>query len=305
MISNRPFAALCAVTSLVVVCLSGCGPTSPGSPPTSGGGSAQPSTMPASPAGTKAGAAMVAVAVYYLGEERLWREADGQPIDQIKLYREFHRVPAGDGGPQARTAAAVAAMLDQASAYDPDYRSGWPSGAHVRQVGVDSDAVMVDLSGAATNSVGAEVAHQAVQQLVWTATAASGKPGVRLLLDGEPVSELWGHAAVGGVLRRAPAVDVLAHVWLIDPQHSATVARTFTIHVSGSVFESTIQVRVRQGDRTVSERYVTVGTSPAGKFGEAKTTVTLSPGSYIVEVYAESAVDGREMFLDNHTITVG
>ena len=103
---------------------------------------------------------------------------------------------------------------------------------------------------------------------------------------------------------RAKALDTLASVWLIDPQHGATVGRTFALHVSGATFESTIQLRVRQGDRTVSQKYVTVSTTSTGRFGEAKTTFTLSPGGYVIEAYAESAVDGRVAFLDDHSITV-
>jgi hypothetical protein len=242
--------------------------------------------------------------VYYLGEERLWREDDGQPLHRIRLYREFHQVPTGDGSPRAMTAAAITAMLDE-SAFDPDYSSGWPAAASLRDVSIDGDTVTVDLSAAAANSVGAEAAEQAVQQLIWTATAASDKPGVRLLLDGEPATELWGHVAVSGVLKRAAALGTIAQLWLIDPQHGSTVASTFTVHVSGSVFESTVQLRVRQGDQTVSDKFVTLAGGSEDQFGEAKTTMTLSPGSYVVEAYAESAVDGRVSFLDNHTITVG
>ncbi len=243
--------------------------------------------------------------MYYLGEERIWREDDGQPVDRIRLYREFHQVPAGDGSPRAKTAAAITAMLADGNAFDPDYSSGWPAAASLRDVSIDGDTVTVDISGAAANSVGAETAEQAVQQLIWTATAASDKPGVRLLLDGEPATELWGHVTVGGVLKRAAALGTIAQLWLIDPQHDSTVAPTFTVHVSGSVFESTVQLRVRQGDQTVSEKFVTLAGGSEDRFGEAKTTMTLSPGSYVVEAYAESAVDGRVFFLDNHTITVG
>jgi hypothetical protein len=245
------------------------------------------------------------VAVYYIGTERVWRESDGQPIDRIKLYREFHRGPAGDGSPQARTAKAVGEMLDRASAYDPDYRTGWPSSARVRQVRVEGDTVTVDLGGAERNNVGAEVANQAVQQLIWTATAASGKAGVRLLLDGAEVSELWGHVAVGGTLRRGKALDVVAHVWLIDPQHDATVGRTFTIHVSGKTYESTIHLRIRQSNRTVLQTFVTVAAPPGNEFGEAKKEVTLPPGSYTIEAYGDSGIEGGgPPFLDDHTIRV-
>jgi hypothetical protein len=295
MTTNRTSPARWAIVALTVVGLAGCAPIAPAS-----GGSTTPSTPSTVPTSA---ATEATVAVYFLGLERHWREADGQQVELIKLYREFHRVPAGDGGLEAKTLAAVAAML-AGDAFDPDYRTGWPNGAKVRSVAVGDDAVTVDLAGAATNSVGAEAAQQTVQQLVWTATAASGRSSVRLLLDGEPVSDLWGHVGVGGALRRAPALDTLALVWLIDPQHGATVGRTVTIHVSGSTFESTIQLRVRQGDRTVAERHVTTASTGGGQFGEAKTTLALSPGSYVIEAYAESAVDGRPTFLDDHSVTV-
>ena len=96
----------------------------------------------------------------------------------------------------------------------------------------------VDLGGAAANDVDAETAGLALQQLVWTATAASGRPGVRLLFDGVPADRLWGQAPAGGVLRRAPMVDVVAPVWLISPQHGATVGRNVEVHVAGIVFEA-------------------------------------------------------------------
>ena len=296
MTNNRTVPLRWAAVAATVVGIAGCGPLPS---PTPGGPATTPSTVETS----ATGATVVSVPVYFLGIERHWQEADGQPVERIKLYREFHRVPAADGGLQAKTHAAVTAMLD-GHTLDPDYRTGWPDGARVRSVAVGDDTATVDLAGAATNSVGAEAAQQTVEQLIWTATAASGKSGIRLLLDGEPASDLWGHVSVGGVLRRAKALDTLASVWLIDPQHGATVGRTFALHVSGATFESTIQLRVRQGDRTVSQKYVTVSTTSTGRFGEAKTTFTLSPGGYVIEAYAESAVDGRVAFLDDHSITV-
>jgi len=303
--AHRLHAALCAtaVTLAGLAGLAGCGktpasgpPAATAAPPTSTPGS---STTGAAPPQT---ATRAALAVYYLGTERVWRESDGTPIDRVKLYREFHRLAAGDGGAAARARAAIAEML-AASALDPDYRTGWPSGARVRDVRVAGGVVTVDIGGAARNNVGSEVADQAVQQLVWTATAASGQAGVRLLIDGQPVDELWGHVAVGGVLRRSPAEDVQAHVWLIDPQHGASVGRTFTVHVSGYVFESTIYIRARQGGRTVRETFVTVAGD--GNFGEARTRLTLPPGRYTLEAYEPSnATAGRELYLDDHVITV-
>ncbi len=304
MFTTRTLTAICGAALVAVLGLSGCGQQSNGTPSngTQSNGSQSNGPLPTT---AQSDAVLATVPVYYLGEERIWREGDGQPVDRIRLYREFHQAPAGDGGAEAKAAAAITVMLGEGSAFDPDYGSGWPAVASLREVSIDGDAVTVDLSGASTNNVGAEAAQQAVQQLIWTATAASGKPGVRLLLDGEPVTELWGHVAVSGVLKRAAALGTIAQLWLIDPQHGAALAPTFTVHVTGSVYESTVQLRVRQGDRTVSEKFVTLAGGSENQFGEAKTTMTLAPGSYVVEAYAESAVDGRVSFLDNHTITVG
>lgn len=294
--TTRTLPALCAVAILTALTVSGCGQPSNGSPPSG--------SLPIGSPPTSAGSAAVEVTVpvYYLGEERIWREVDLQPVDRIRLYREFHKVAVGDGSDQAKAAAAITAMLDDGIAFDPDYSSGWPAAASVREVSIDGDTVTVDLGGAATNSVGAEAAQQAVQQLVWTATAASGKSGVRLLLDGEPVSELWGHVSVGGVLKRTAPLGTIALVWLIDPQHGATVPSTFTVHVSGAPYESTMHLRVRQGDQTIRQTFVNL----AGEdlFGEAKTTMTLPPGTYTIEAYGESAVGVGVTALDDHSITV-
>jgi hypothetical protein len=293
--THRPFAITLAATALAL--LAGCAqpaPAPPGQPsPTGATGTESAAPPPSAPDG--------ALAVYYLGTERLHGE-DGRQVERIKLYREFHRIPGGDGSQQARTLAAIAEMLKAGTAYDPDYRTGWPAGARVNQVRIDGDTVIVDLHGVAKNNVGAEAANQAVQQLIWTATAVSGKSVVRLLVDSTPAVELWGHVTVGGDLRRGRALDVLALVWLIDPQHGAVVGQTFTIHVSGSVHEGTVQLRARQGDRTVKEQFVTAG--GMDQFNEAKTTMTLPAGTYVLEAYSQSMADGRPMFLDNHTITV-
>lgn len=289
-------AALASVTAILIG-VGSCAPPPAGDPiagPPSG--TAQPvepdPTGPAGPTGTPPPAGTAQVPVYYLGLDR----------SRPRLYREFHPLPVGDGSPAAKARAAVTEMLDGRTAYDPDYASSWPAGAAVREVRIDGDVVVVDLSGAARNPVGSEYAGQAVQQLIWTATAATGLGKVRILLDGQRVTELWGHVDVRGDLRRAPLVDVAALVWLIDPQHGSTVPRTFDIRVAGVVFESTMYIRVRRGASTVVDRFVTL--SGPSRQGEGRLTVTLDPGTYTVEAFERSAEDGSVQHLDNHSITV-
>jgi len=305
-----------AGAAAAAVVLAGSGPPTVTPPPPPPGASVTPApsgppattapanpTVPTAPASPTAGTpTSQLLAVYYLGIDRLTAES-GTPINRPRLYREFHRLPAGDGGAAARTRAAVAQMLDGRTAADPDYASSWPASSRVRDVRVDPDTVTVDLAGAAVNGTDAETARITVEQLVWTATAASGRAGVRLLLDGRPVDRLWGQVPTGGVLRRGPAESVVAPVWLIAPQHGATTGRTVDVHIAGIVWEATVNLRVTRAGAVVDERVLTLNAGPPQQ-GEITVRLTLAPGGYVLEAYARSAVDGSIQHLDNHTVVV-
>jgi hypothetical protein len=306
--TTRRHAMLTAAVAAVVLLLGACGgsggepdpdPTTP--PPgtdVSGGGSlGEPPAPPATSSDT--------VAVYYVGDELVVREGAGAQ-EQPRLYREFRTLEVGDGSLPARLTAALGQALTPGSALDPDFRSGWPATAQVTAVEISGSTATVDLTGAGSHSVGSEAAHIAVQQLVWTATAVPEVDSVVITMDGSPVTELWGHVAVDTPLTREPSAQVLALLWLISPQHGQTVPGTFEVHIYGAPFEATAQLRVRQGASVVHEQFVTLGGSGfPDHFGEVKLDLTLEPGTYTLEVYEESAVDGTEIRLDDKVITVG
>lgn len=233
------------------------------------------------------------VAVYYLGG----------PSDRPRLYREFAQVPLTTGSTDEQVTAALRRLLEQGHPADPDYRTGWPAGVRLRGAEVSGGIATVDLTGLTGRHVARDRAELTVQQLVWTATAVPGVSGVRLRLDGAPVDRLWDAADVSGVLRRAPAARVLAPVWLISPQHGDTLGRGFEVHVAGILPEATAQLRIRQGDRIVAERLVTLSAAGPAQ-GEWRASFTLDPGEYTLQAYAVSLVDGREQHLDDHTVTV-
>jgi hypothetical protein len=277
---------------------------SPGAGATTAAPAGTPGTATSSRAPIGSGTQRASLAVYYVGVDRFVGEG-GTQSERPRLFREFRRLAAGDGSPAARTRAAVEAMLS-ADPADPDYARAWPDQAGVRDVRADGSTVTVDLSGAGeagTTTLDSERALIAVQELVWTATAASGEPGVRLLLDGVAPDLLWGHVAGDEVLRRAPMVDVAAPVWLIAPQQGAVVGREVDVHVAGFVFEATAQLRVRRGEEVVAERVLTLSAGGPAQ-GEANVTLTLAPGTYVIEAYELSAVDGSVQHLDDHTVTV-
>ncbi|GIG92437.1 GerMN domain-containing protein [Plantactinospora endophytica] len=263
------------------------GPTPPGGPvaPSAGQSTGTQTTAPA--------ATTAALAVYYLG---------GDPA-RPRLYREFHRLWLHDGSARDRITAALRNLLDSPVGMDPDYRSAWPEGTDLRDVTVGDGVATVDLAGAARAGVDEVTARLAVQQLVWTVTAVPGVSGLRLRLDGAPVDRLWGRVDISGVLRRAPAMEVLAPVWLISPQHGDAVGRSFQVHVAGILPEATAQFRIQRGSRTVREQFVTLSEAGPAQ-GERKFTVSLPPGRYTLTAYAISLADGSEQYLDDHTVTV-
>lgn len=242
--------------------------------------SAPPTSAPAVPPPTRsspsAGTGTESLAIYYVADD------GGKP----RLYREFHRLPADDS-PAGKVRAAVTGMLAPESADDPDYTTPWPAGTAVRDVAVDGSRVTVDLTAAPPDDI-------AAQQLVWTVAAAvGGDPQVRLRHDGRDVR----------TLRKAPALDTLGALWLIEPQQGATVARTFDVHAAGAVFEANALLTVRMGRTVVTEKILTLSAGAPAR-GEARITLTLAPGTYVLELYAHSAEDGSVQHLDDHTVTV-
>ena len=227
----------------------------------------------ASPNGTAPAAGTRAVAVYYAAGGR--------------LYREFH--------PRPRTAAvireAVTAMLRE-RAYDPDYRSLWPAGTTVSGVSKAGNVVTVDLSAGP-----ASTPALAVQQLVWTVTAADrSATRVRALVRGRPLTP----TPVG----RAPSYEVLGAVWVLAPLTGASVPRTFSVSGEATVFEATVSWELRQGGAVVRRGFATATTGAPGR-GTWRATVTApAAGSYQLVAFESSAKDGSVLSPDSKSITV-
>ncbi|MFY1632481.1 Gmad2 immunoglobulin-like domain-containing protein [Solwaraspora sp. WMMB335] len=239
-------------------------------------------TPTAGGAGEQAGATVVTLPVYYAGE------VDGR----LRLYREFHQFELTAAGTVPELRAAITEMLTAARLRDPDYRTLWPTGAAVSSVWTQYGMVGVNIADARVANLDEPAAQAAVQQLAWTvAGVVGGDPEILLLIDGEPVPRLWGHVDTSQAFTKAPALDALGLLWLIEPQHGATVRGTFTVHLAGSVFEATAQLRVRRGNQVVHEQFVTLDAGAPGR-GEASVELTLPPGDYTVEAYEESMVSG-------------
>ncbi len=251
---------------------------------------------PTSSASPTAGAGKQQVAVYYA----LTTQEGLGP----RLVREFHPLAAKTQTSVVEQVRAAATEMLTHNALDPDYANLWPNGARVANVTLAGNTATVDITGAASANLGSQAAEIAVQQLVWTVTAVPNIDAVTILLDGSPAAEIWGHVDLSKPLRRASALDTLAPVWLISPQHGDRVGREVTLHIAGIAFEATVHYEVRVGTRIVKEGFVTLSKG-APEQGEAKQAVTLEPGDYVIAAYLVSPEDAEKEHLDDHAVSVG
>jgi hypothetical protein len=247
-----------------------------------------------------------AVPVYYVGDT-------GQGP---RLFREFHPGIGADPLTQA-VADAVSRTPD-----DPDYRTPWPDGTEV-QASFDGEGddgqISLNLSGVASDRPGSmskAEAEMAVQQLVWTAQAATQTTApVALRLDGQPTTTILG-VPVNEPLARAAELDVLAQVWIIDPAEGATVEDGFTVRGVGSFFEANVVWELHRGglDGPVVASQATTGepvmAEECCRMAPYEFTVDLpddaEPGEYTLRVHDEDMSDGEgfKPFEDTKTVVV-
>ena len=257
--------------------------TSPATPATTSAITTAPAQTPA--AATSPSAKLTAMPIYWVAESRR----------SFALYREFRGIP-DTGGP---VSSAVSAMT-RLKPLDPDYMNPWRPASRVK-VSQKGNAITVDLSkdAFANTQVGSEVADRAVQQLVYTATAAAQKAGtpastVKITVDGAAF-DAWGVIRLGAAMQRAPMSTVQAHTWVTSPQQGEDLpAGTVTFKGFGTAFEATFVWEVRNGSKAVVAKGSTMGGSGDGTFGEFTFTAKLTPGSYTLEVSGTDPSGGAE-----------
>ncbi|GAA1132605.1 GerMN domain-containing protein [Arthrobacter flavus] len=241
--------------------------------------------------------------VYWLGDN------DGS----IQLYREF--LDGGKGGDPI--AAAVQAMTAN-SPTDPDYFGSWSPAESVSASISPDNVITVDISADAFNTpLDQGAAYRAIQQLVYTATAAASNAGlvsggdpsrVVVLVDGAAGYTAFGHIELGGQLQRD--ATLMAPIWIIEPQQGAVRDQpTITVSGSGRTENAVLHWRIDEvtGDELESYRSGTVGleasTSSPGLF---EFTIALVPGEYEISVFdrPQAGQENRELDTDTKRVVV-
>ncbi|WP_051298433.1 GerMN domain-containing protein [Arthrobacter castelli] len=242
--------------------------------------------------------------VYWLGES-------GR---SVYLYREFREVE-HQGDP---ITTAISAMTT-AQPLDDDYFNPWQPASSVA-ASVSTDGVItVDMSADAfARPLDAGMARRAVQQLVYTATAAAASSGltsqdeqiqVVILVDGHTGYRAFDHVTLGEPMVRD--ASLAAPVWVIDPQ-------------DGTVFKGnkvTIKGRGVARDNILGWEITAVGASVAREVSRPMTgsvklgpdgagpftfSVTLPKGSYELRVFQgdPGASRSQQRFVDSKDFAV-
>ncbi|HET7388563.1 MAG TPA: Gmad2 immunoglobulin-like domain-containing protein [Nocardioidaceae bacterium] len=299
-------AAVVAVAAVIiaVVVLGNQGTPQADNPPvaTSPSRHASPSTAASASASASAEARTAGqettVPVYYPGDTP----------HGVRLYREFHQVVTTEGLSEAlNEAVGRAADGGPSKPYDPDYSVPWPSGTTIEGVDDGADQITVNLGGPALAQRPAGMsdatARIAVQQLVYTATAAAQKTvPVRFLIDGNAATTLLG-VDVSPSVERGDSLKVLALVWVSSPNEGAQVTSPFTVTGVGAFFEANAVWELKQGSKVVKHGHTTA--QECCTLSPYSFKVSAPPGDYTLVVHdSDASGTGRATPQDTKDVTV-
>ena len=236
----------------------------------------------------------------------------GRSNDSMFLYREFRDVPEQDN-PVTR---ALRVMMSQ-KPLDPDFFTPWQNPKKLASSISGKNVITVDLSADAFNSnVDPAMAERAVQQLVYTATAAAASAGlidagqqiqVVVLVDGHTDYVAFNHVRLGSPTSRS--VGMVAPVWIIDPQEGTSVDDG-AVKISGRSTAAGGKLRweILRIDGSVETTYLNgtvTASAEAGQSGAFSLSVNLGPGSY--EIRVSQLQDGnpaQDLNVDTRGFTV-
>jgi spore germination protein GerM len=236
----------------------------------------------------------------------------GRSNDNMFLYREFRDVPEQDN-PVTR---ALHVMMSE-KPLDPDFFTPWQNPKKLATSISGKNVITVDLSADAFNSnVDAAMAERAIQQLVYTATAAGASAGlidagqqvqVVVLVDGHTDYVAFNHVRLGAPTSRSSGM--VAPVWIVDPQE-ATSLEDGAVKISGrsTVPGGKLRWEILRIDGTVKTSYqngTATASADAAQPGLFNLQVNLGPGSYEVRVFQVHDDDPSEEYnVDTRGFTV-
>jgi hypothetical protein len=201
---------------------------------------------------------------------------------------------------------------------DPDFFTPWQNPKKLATSISGKNVITVDVSNDAFNSnLDAAMAERAIQQLVYTATAAAASTGlidsgqqvqVVVLVDGHTDYVAFDHVRLGAPTSRS--AGMVAPVWIIDPQEGTSVADG-SVKISGrsTVPGAKLRWEVLKVDADDAKTAYLTGSATASadaaKYGLFALSVNLGPGRYEVRVsQVDQADSNKELYVDTRGFTV-
>ncbi|QHK19204.1 hypothetical protein GU243_04915 [Pseudarthrobacter psychrotolerans] len=237
----------------------------------------------------------------------------GRSNSNVFLYREFRDVPAQEN-PVTR---ALRAMMSE-KPLDPDFFTPWQNPEKLASSISGKNVITVDVSEDAFNSnLDADMAGRAIQQLVFTATAAAASSGlidsgqqiqVRILVDSHTDYVAFNHVQLGAPMSRSNGM--VAPVWIIDPQEGTDLAGG-SVKISGRSTVPGGKLRWQilraeaNGDKSPYLTGETTAAAEAAQPGLFTLALSLSAGSYELRVsQVDAAGSGQELNVDSRNFKV-
>lgn len=237
----------------------------------------------------------------------------GRSNENVFLYREFRDVPEQEN-PVTR---ALRSMMSQ-KPLDPDFFTPWQNPKKLATSISGKNVITVDVSPDAFNSnLDEDMAKRAIQQLVYTATAAGASSGlvdsgqqiqVVILVDGHTDYLAFNHVRLGTPTPRG--AGMVAPVWIIDPQEGVGVADG-SVKISGrsTLPGSKLRWKILKVEGTSDKAAYLSGdvtaSAEAAESGLFALNVNLAPGNYEVRVsQIDPGAPDREMNVDTRGFTV-
>lgn len=204
------------------------------------------------------------------------------------------RVPAVGDATAARATAAVEALLLLEGTTDERLTTSVPPGTTLIRVGVEDGVATVDLAGGIVGSSGSSAQETTfAQQLAHTVRVDTSIGAVRLLVGGQPITELWGHLDWSQPVPVDPFA--LSPVTVTTPLAGEDVpVGPVTFRGQATVFEGTVLVTLVDANGTVvDDGFVTATQGGPGR-GTWEWTVTLpAPGTYTLTASETDPSDGE------------
>jgi spore germination protein GerM len=259
-------------------------------------------TTPASNAPLETTQASSKVPVYWIGRNG----------NDVALHREFRDNP----GEENPITTALRAMMSE-KPLDHDFFTPWQEPKDLATSISGKSVVTVDISRDAFNSnLDAGMAQLAVQQLVYTATAAAASSGlidsgqqiqVVILVDGHKDFMGFGQVKLGGPMVRD--VSKVAPVWIVDPQEDLTLAGgpvkfNGRATVEGAKLKWQLLREAANGEKAAYIDGETTASAVPGQGGSFSFSVSLGKGRYELKV-TMPAQGGDAASTDTRVFNVG